>query len=84
MIQRRRSESSVAEAERAAGEVVPDLEGRIAGLERRFEHLEAQLEALQDSFHREGVRQKREIQGLRGGVLARLRALGDRPREREG
>ena len=83
MIQRRRSESSVADAERATGEAGSDLEARFASLERRFEHLESQLEALQDSIHREGVRHQREIQGLKTGFLQRLRALGGPPRERE-
>ncbi len=84
MIQRRRSESDLADAERAAGEAGTDLGARIASLERRFEHLESQLEALQDSIHREGVRHKREIQGLKTGFVQRLRSLGAKPDEREG
>ena len=61
-----------------------DDQRRIAALEQRVEELEALLEGLQDSIHREMVRQGREL----GALAARTeppemaRALGRYSRER--
>jgi hypothetical protein len=44
----------------------PDLEKRVGTLEERMKHLEAQLEGLQDSVHREAVRRDRASHERRG------------------
>jgi hypothetical protein len=57
---------------------------RIAALEKRVEELEAQLEGLQDSVHREMTRQSQELRGLaaRTEPPEMARALGKYSRER--
>jgi hypothetical protein len=54
------------------------LETRIESLERRLGHLEAMLEGLQDSVHRESVRQEKKIDRLERDAdpSAIRRALG--------
>jgi hypothetical protein len=51
---------------------------RLDSVERRLEHLEALIEGLQDSVHRESVRQGRKIDQLERDVdpSAIRRALG--------
>jgi uncharacterized coiled-coil protein SlyX len=60
-----------------------DDQARIAALERRVEELEALLEALQDSVHRELSRQGKEIDALTAKTQApqMARALGRYSRE---
>jgi hypothetical protein len=48
-------------AKRGAGESSPD---RVQALEARVEHLEALLQGLQDSVHRESSRQARRLSEL--------------------
>ena len=57
---------------------------RIAALEKRVEELEAQLEGLQDSVHREMTRQSQELRALaaRTEPPEMARALGKYSRER--
>jgi hypothetical protein len=64
-----------------AGEV--DHERRIGALEQRVKELEALLEALQDSIHREATRQDEELEALEAKTQARemARALGKYSRE---
>jgi hypothetical protein len=52
------------EAPTGSDEADVDQAGRIADLERRVEQLEALLEALQDSVHRQTTRQDKEIEAL--------------------
>lgn len=61
-----------------------DDQTQVAALERRIEDLEALLEALQDSVHREMSRQGREIDALITKTQApeMARALGAYSRER--
>lgn len=62
-LRRRRAKEAKATAERA--DDGPDGEGqRIEALERRLNHLEALVEALQDAVHRESVHRGEQIQGL--------------------
>jgi hypothetical protein len=51
---------------------------RLESLERRLEHLEAMIEGLQDSVHRESVRQGKKIDQLQRDAdpSAIRRALG--------
>ena len=60
-----------------------DHDRRIRALEQRVEELEALLEALQDSVHRELTRQDREIDALDQKTMAPevARALGKYSRE---
>jgi uncharacterized protein YlxW (UPF0749 family) len=63
----------------------PDADQRrIAALEQRVEELEAQLEGLQDSVHREMTRQSQELRALaaRTEPPEMARALGKYSRER--
>ena len=62
----------------------PDDQRRIAVLEQRVEELEALLEGLQDSVHRETVRHERDIEVLtrRTGAPEMARALDRYSRER--
>jgi vacuolar-type H+-ATPase subunit I/STV1 len=64
-----------------AGEV--DHERRIGTLEQRVQQLEALLEALQDSIHREASRQDEELEALEAKTQApaMARALGKYSRE---
>ena len=64
-----------------AGEV--DHERRIGALEQRVQELEALLEALQDSIHREATRQDEELEALEAKTQApeMARALGKYSRE---
>ena len=64
-----------------AGEV--DHERRIGALEQRVQELEALLEALQDSIHREATRQDQELEALEAKTQApeMARALGAYSRE---
>ena len=64
-----------------AGEV--DHERRIGALEQRVQELEALLEALQDSIHREATRQDEELEALEAKTQApeMARALGKHSRE---
>jgi hypothetical protein len=57
---------------------------RISALEARVQHLEAILEGLQDSVHRESVRRDRQIGGLeeKTDPGAITRALSREARER--
>jgi hypothetical protein len=41
------------------------VEGRLASLEARADHLESLVEGLQDAIHRDSVRHGREMEGLR-------------------
>jgi hypothetical protein len=65
-----------------------DVDGRSARridvLERRLTHLEAELEGLQDALHRESVRHKDELAGLRHRTEPRemARTLSDDARKR--
>jgi hypothetical protein len=76
--QRRRAK---AETGSDAGEV--DHERRIGALEQRVQQLEALLEALQDSIHREASRQDEELEALEAKTQApeMARALGKYSRE---
>ena len=80
MIQQRRS--SKTEPGSDAAEV--DRERRIANLEQRVEQLEALVEGLQDSIHREAIRQDKAIEALDARTQAPelARALGKYSRER--
>ena len=64
-----------------AGDV--DHERRIGALEQRVQELEALLEALQDSIHREASRQDEELEALEAKTQApeMARALGKYSRE---
>jgi predicted nucleic acid-binding Zn-ribbon protein len=79
-MQQRRS--SRAEPGSDAGDV--DRERRIVALEQRVEELEALVEGLQDSIHREATRQDKAIEALdaRTQAPAMARALGKYSRER--
>jgi hypothetical protein len=59
-------------------------EPRIGALEQRVEQLEALLEGLQDSIHREAIRQDKAIEALDAKTQApeMARALGKYSRER--
>ena len=59
-------------------------EPRIDALEQRVEQLEALLEGLQDSIHREAIRQDKAIEALDAKTQApeMARALGKYSRER--
>ena len=61
-----------------------DRERRIGALEQRVEQLEALLEGLQDSIHREAIRQDKAIEALDTKTQApeMARALGKYSRER--
>ena len=61
-----------------------DREPRIGALEQRVEQLEALLEGLQDSIHREAIRQDKAIEALDAKTQApeMARALGKYSRER--
>jgi hypothetical protein len=61
-----------------------DHERRIGALEQRAEQLEALLEGLQDSIHREAIRQDKAIEALDAKTQAPelARALGKYSRER--
>ncbi len=61
-----------------------DQERRIVALEQRVEQLEALLEGLQDSIHREAIRQDKAIEALDARTQApeMARALGKYSRER--
>jgi hypothetical protein len=61
-----------------------DHEPRIGALEQRVEQLEALLEGLQDSIHREAIRQDKAIEALDAKTQApeMARALGKHSRER--
>jgi hypothetical protein len=80
--QQQRKEKS--ESEVGLDEAAVDQTRRIAALERRVEELEALLESLQDSVHRQTTRQDKEIEALdrktRTPELAR--ALGKYSQER--
>jgi hypothetical protein len=56
---------------------------RLAVVERRLEHLEAMIEGLQDSVHRQSVRQEKTIDQLqkKAEPSAIRRALGRHDRE---
>jgi hypothetical protein len=62
----------------------PDEVDRIGALEQRVEQLEALLEGLQDSIHREAIRQDKAIEALDAKTQApeMARALGKYSRER--
>ena len=51
---------------------------RLEAVERRLQHLESMIEGLQDSVHRESVRQRKEIEELQRDTepSAIRRALG--------
>jgi hypothetical protein len=72
-----------AETEPGSGVDDRDQERRIRALEQRVEELEALLEGLQDSVHREVTRQDREIGALdeKTQAPAVARALGKYSRE---
>jgi uncharacterized coiled-coil protein SlyX len=53
----------LAPARRVGGQATP-VEARIASLEARLAHLEAAVEGLQDSVHRQAVRQDRALRDL--------------------
>ena len=76
--QRRRAKT---ETGSDSGEV--DRERRIGALEQRVQQLEALLEALQDSIHREATRQDEELEALEAKTQApeMARALGKYSRE---
>jgi vacuolar-type H+-ATPase subunit I/STV1 len=80
VVQQRRN--AKAETGSDAGEVDPGR--RIRALERRVDQLEALLEGLQDSVHREMTRHDREIEALDEKTRApeMARALGKYSRER--
>jgi len=70
VIRQRRSDAADREAvegraEPAEGAPGESLEQQVAHLAERVALLESQLESLQDSVHREGVRRERELRGLR-------------------
>ena len=73
-----------AEAETGSHPDEVDRERRISALEQRVEHLEALLEGLQDSIHREAIRQDKAIEALDAKTRApeMARALGKYSRER--
>src|SRR5919197_5619188 len=79
VIQQRRH----AEAETRPEVEEVDHDRRIRALEQRVEELEALLEGLQDSVHRETTRQEREIAALdeKTQAPAVARALGQYSRE---
>jgi ABC-type phosphate transport system auxiliary subunit len=60
-----------------------DTDERLATLERRVAELEALLEGLQDSVHREAVRREGDIEELRRKTLPGeiARALGEHGRK---
>jgi hypothetical protein len=76
IVRRPRGESAGARAE--AGRQEPEIAQRVEALETRLRHLEAMLEGLQDSVHRESVRQGKKIDELeRNSEPAAIRrALG--------
>jgi uncharacterized coiled-coil protein SlyX len=80
VIQQRRSANTATGSQ--AGEV--DYERRIRALEQRVEYLEALLEGLQDSVHREAARQDKEMKALKARTQPSevARALGNYSRER--
>lgn len=61
-----------------------DGSGRIVELERRLEHLESELQGLQDAVHRAQVRHDKQVQDLvKATQPAELvRALNDDARRR--
>jgi uncharacterized protein Yka (UPF0111/DUF47 family) len=67
-----------------AGREESGLAQHLETLERRVEHLEAMLEGLQDSIHRESVRQAKRIEQLQAQAdpAAIRRALSQDARER--
>ena len=77
--QRRDSKQEAASDPEEAGD-----QRRIAALAQRVEELEALLEALQDSIHREMTRLDRELRALAAGTTApeMARALDRYSRER--
>jgi hypothetical protein len=66
VIQQRRSADTATGS--PSGEV--DHERRIRALEQQVEYLEALLEGLQDSVHREAARQDKEMKGLESKTQA--------------
>ena len=66
VIQQRRRATTPTQS--VAGDV--DHERRIAALEKRLEYLEAQLEGLQDSVHREAARHDQEMKALQAKTEA--------------
>jgi vacuolar-type H+-ATPase subunit I/STV1 len=80
VIQQRRT----AETETGPGADAVDHDRRIRALEQRIEQLEALLEGLQDSVHREVTRHDKEIEALDEKTQARQvsRALGKYSRDR--
>jgi hypothetical protein len=81
VIQQRRHAGD--EAGPATGDTDADHEQRIAALEQRLEDLENLLEGLQDSVHRESVRQRKEVKELEKSIAPAeiARALGRHARE---
>jgi hypothetical protein len=80
VVQQRRHANT--EAGSDAGEL--DHERRVGALEQRVRQLEALLEGLQDSIHRETTRQDEAIEALEAKTQApeMARALGKYSRER--
>jgi hypothetical protein len=76
---RRRTGAARDQSETGHGEMMPRLES----LERRIQHLESMLEGLQDSVHRESVRQGNKLDQLERNLepSAIRRALGRDARE---
>jgi vacuolar-type H+-ATPase subunit I/STV1 len=70
--------------EAASGADTVDEDRRIAALEQRIDELEAVVEGLQDSIHRETTRQDKEIEALEAKTQPPeiARALGKYSRER--
>jgi hypothetical protein len=78
---RRRDAAPRAEAGRDQG----GLETRVESLEKRLEHLEAMIEGLQDSVHRESVRQGKKIDKLqRDAEPSAIRRALSRDRQERG
>jgi hypothetical protein len=63
---------------------VPRVEQRIKAVEQRLQHLEAMVEGLQDSVHREAVRREEQIGELQKSIEPSTirRALNKDARER--
>jgi len=72
------------ESEAASGVGTVDQERRIGALEQRMDRLEALLEGLQDSIHREITRQEKTIAALNARTQPPelARALSKYSRER--
>jgi hypothetical protein len=68
---------------RDAGRGQEGLDARLAAVERRLAHLESMIEGLQDSVHRESIRQGEKIDQLQKNAdpAALRRALGRDARE---